>query len=101
MFRRPGQVHARGDDSSHSSSASKSAPTRRLRFTPRGMSRFEAADYIGVSPSLFDIMVGDGRMPGPKLINTRTIWDRLTLDRAFEVLPDRDAANPWDENRTD
>jgi hypothetical protein len=46
-------------------------------------------------------MVRDGRMPGPKLINTRTIWDRLALDRAFEALPDRDAVNPWDENGTE
>jgi hypothetical protein len=65
------------------------APTRELRFLPRGMSRVEAADYIGVSPSLFDTMVKDGRMPGPKLINTRTVWDRFALDRAFEALPDK------------
>jgi len=41
----------------------------------RGLSRIEAAGYVGVSPSLFDLMVQDGRMPGPKLINTRTVWD--------------------------
>ena len=78
-----------------------SAPARELRFPPRGMSRVEAADYVGISPSLFDTMVRDGRMPGPKLINTRTIWDRLALDRAFEALPDRDAVNPWDESGTE
>jgi hypothetical protein len=100
MSRHPGRTHERGDETSHCSGASKSLPTHGLRFTPRGMSRFEAADYIGVSPSLFDIMVRDGRMPGPKLINTRTIWDRFALDRAFEVLPDRDAANPWDADET-
>jgi hypothetical protein len=64
------------------------------------MSRVEAADYIGVSPSLFDTLVRDGRMPDPKLVNTRTIWDRFALDRAFEVLPDRDDANPWDKQDT-
>jgi hypothetical protein len=53
--------------------------------------------YIGVSPSLFDQMVADGRMPGPKVVNSRTIWDRWALDRAFETLPDRDGRNPWDE----
>jgi predicted DNA-binding transcriptional regulator AlpA len=66
-------------------------------YPPRGLSRIEAATYIGVSPSLFDEMVKDGRMPGPKRINSRNVWDRLALDRAFEALPDRDAANPWDE----
>jgi hypothetical protein len=53
-----------------------------LLYPPRGMSRVAAA-YVGVSPSLFDAMVGDGRMPGPKLINTRTVWDRFALDRAW------------------
>jgi predicted DNA-binding transcriptional regulator AlpA len=66
---------------------------------PRGLSRVEAAQYIGVSPSLFDEMVKDGRMPPPKPINTRKVWDRLRLDQAFEALPDIDGAaeNPWDE----
>ena len=31
---------------------------------PRGLSRVQAAEYIGVSPSLFDEMVRDGRMHG-------------------------------------
>src|SRR5438270_13850392 len=44
---------------------------------PRGLSRNQAAGYIGVSPSLFDKMVADGRMPGPKRINKRTVWDRI------------------------
>jgi hypothetical protein len=66
-------------------------------YPPRGMSRAQAALYVGVSPSMFDMMVKDGRMPGPKLINSRTVWDRFALDRAFEALPDRDSSNPWDE----
>jgi hypothetical protein len=53
-----------------------------LLYPPRGMSRVAAA-YVGVSPTLFDAMVGDGRMPGPKLINTRTVWDPFALDRAW------------------
>jgi predicted DNA-binding transcriptional regulator AlpA len=43
---------------------------------PRGLRREEAAAYIGVSPSTFDKMVADGRMPIPKRINARTVWDR-------------------------
>jgi excisionase family DNA binding protein len=68
-------------------------------FPPRGLSRVEAARYIGVSPSLFDEMVKDGRMPAPKPINSRRVWDRLKLDDAFEALPDIEGAaeNPWDE----
>lgn len=55
--------------------------------TARGLSRTAAAEYIGVSPSLFDEMVGDGRMPKPKRINARTVWDVRKLDRAFDALP--------------
>ena len=63
----------------------------------RGLRRPEAARYIGISPSKFDEMVKDGRMPGPKRIDARTVWDRLRLDEAFEALPDSEGGNPWDE----
>jgi predicted DNA-binding transcriptional regulator AlpA len=67
------------------------------RVEPRGLSRAEAAAYVGVSPSMFDIMVKDRRMPQPKRINSRTVWDRRRLDEAFEELPDGIEHNPWDE----
>lgn len=54
---------------------------------PRGLSRTESAAYIGVSPSLFDMMVKDGRMPKPKNINSRTVWDIRRLDKFFDELP--------------
>jgi predicted DNA-binding transcriptional regulator AlpA len=54
----------------------------------RGLSRVESAIYVGVSPTLFDQMVKDGRMPIPKRINGRVVWDLLALDEAFEALPD-------------
>jgi predicted DNA-binding transcriptional regulator AlpA len=68
-------------------------------LSPRGLSRAEAAAYVGISPSLFDMMIKDGRMPGPKRINSRVVWDRIKLDLAFDALPDDDASllNPWDE----
>jgi predicted DNA-binding transcriptional regulator AlpA len=66
--------------------------TESYAYPPRGLSREEAARWIGISPSLFDLMVKDGRMPGPKLINSRVVWDRYRLDAAIEALPDRDEA---------
>ena len=61
----------------------------RIRPIPRrGLSRVESAIYVGVSPTLFDQMVKDGRMPIPKRINGRVVWDLLALDEAFEALPD-------------
>ncbi|WP_298936883.1 hypothetical protein [uncultured Ruegeria sp.] len=70
-----------------------------IPFMPRGLSRREAAYYVGVSPSFFDDLVKDGRMPAPKRINSRVLWDRMTLDDAFDALPDVDSqtVNPWDE----
>ncbi len=68
-------------------------------LAPRGLSRVQSAAYVGVSPSLFDAMVNDGRMPKPKRINARTVWDRVRLDNAFASLPDGDEANPWDADR--
>jgi predicted DNA-binding transcriptional regulator AlpA len=70
-----------------------------LAIEPRGLSRVTAAAYIGVSPALFDEMVSDGRMPSPKRVNSRTVWDRKRLDEAFEALRDKASRNPWDEER--
>lgn len=57
-----------------------------LLYPPRGMSREEAARYIGVGQTLFDEMVSDGRMPKGKRINSRVVWDRVQLDAAFTDL---------------
>lgn len=67
-----------------------------LSCPPRGLARGAAAEYIGVSVSKFDEMVGDGRMPTAKGIDRRKVWDRLELDEAFSALPTEDDANPWD-----
>jgi hypothetical protein len=66
---------------------------------PRGLSREQAAGYVGVGVSKFDEMVADGRMPGPKEIDRRKVWDRRGLDAAFDNLPSSDAENPWDKKR--
>lgn len=60
-----------------------------IAYPPRGLSRAEAARYIGIGTTLFDQMVLDGRMPRPKVINSRTVWDRLQLDAAFNDIPHR------------
>lgn len=63
---------------------------------PRGLSRELAAAYLGVGVTKFDEMVADGRMPGPKLVDRRKLWDRYALDAAFEELPSETAPNEWD-----
>ncbi|MDX8500227.1 hypothetical protein RFM99_17605 [Mesorhizobium sp. VK4C] len=61
-----------------------------ISYPPRGLSREESARYVGVGSTLFDEMVADGRMPKPKRINSRAVWDRVALDIAFTSLPDKD-----------
>ncbi len=68
------------------------------RSEPRGLSRVDAAAYVGVGVTKFDEMVGDGRMPRPKRIDGRVVWDRRALDDAFEALPETsETINPWDD----
>ena len=64
----------------------------------RGLSRAEAAEYIGIGMTKFDALVQDGRMPKPKRIDGRTVWDRIAVDRAFDELDAEDQSNqnPWD-----
>lgn len=66
------------------------------QILPRGMSRPESAAYIGVGVCLWDEMVADGRMPQPKEINKRIVWDRWEVDTAFSNLPNRTQEGVWD-----
>ncbi len=62
----------------------------------RGLSRPEAAMYIGISTSKFDQLVHDGRMPRPIFLDGRRLWDLRRLDFAFDALDN----DPLDESWT-
>ncbi|MEQ8445762.1 MAG: hypothetical protein RIB57_07755 [Pelagibacterium sp.] len=74
--------------------ANDNAPRRQdilpRSLPPIGLSREGAAAYIDVSPTKFDQMVADGRMPKPKKIDARRVWDRSKIERAFAALPGDD-----------
>jgi hypothetical protein len=54
--------------------------------------------YIGISPSKFDELVADGRMPAPVRIDSRNVWDIRRLDLAFDTLAMEDTArNSWED----
>jgi hypothetical protein len=55
--------------------------------TARGLSRIDAAVYIGISPTKFDELRKAGRVSPPRLIDSRLVWDRHDLDRDFEAFP--------------
>jgi hypothetical protein len=63
----------------------------------RGLSRVEAAMYIGISPSKFDELRKDGRVGPARLIDGRKVWDVRDLDLAFEALPmeTNEATEDW------
>jgi predicted DNA-binding transcriptional regulator AlpA len=82
-------------------------------LTPRGLSRAQAAEYVGVSPNTFDQMVSEGTLPSAIDLpsHRRKIWDKLALDAVLNRLGGYDAAeahhtptpftvdspNEWDE----
>ncbi|MCO6178831.1 AlpA family transcriptional regulator [Ciceribacter sp. RN22] len=67
-----------------------------IAYAPRGLCREEAARYVGVGTTKFDELVAARRMPKPKRIDGRTVWDRVALDAAFSDLPD-DGVNRIDQ----
>lgn len=75
--------------------SARRSSTLPLSLPPRGLSRVQAAEYIGVSPSTFDKMVAEGEMPAPKRIRGRVVWDRKQVDCMFDAFDDG-GENPWD-----
>ena len=54
----------------------------------RGLSRTEAAAYIGISPSKFDELRKANRLPLPKVLDGRLIFTIDRLDEFLDALPD-------------
>lgn len=65
---------------------------------PLGLRREAAAEFVSLSPSKFDSLVADGRMPKPMHIDGVTCWDVEQLRIAWQQIRDQGTgeANPWD-----
>jgi predicted DNA-binding transcriptional regulator AlpA len=57
-----------------------------IDFAPRGLSADEAARYIGVGLTMFDELVAARKMPRPKRVGSRVVYDRFEVDAAFSDL---------------
>lgn len=57
---------------------------------PIGLSREEAAVFVGISATLFDRAVSDGLMPQPRKLFGRLVWDADEILAAFRRLPHKD-----------
>jgi hypothetical protein len=71
-----------------------------IRPVPRrGLSRDEAAIYVGVGATLFDRLVADGRMPAPFRIDGRKLWDVRKIDLSFDELSHQDTVkqSSWED----
>jgi predicted DNA-binding transcriptional regulator AlpA len=63
-----------------------------------GLGEIEAAAAIGVSASKFRLLVKEGRMPRPRRIDNRSVWDVDELRAAFKALPhegEAEGSNTW------
>jgi predicted DNA-binding transcriptional regulator AlpA len=60
---------------------------------PRGLSRAHAALYVGISPTLFDRAVVEGKLPKPFRLFGRVMWDLRKLDHAITELDAEDVAD--------
>jgi predicted DNA-binding transcriptional regulator AlpA len=67
--------------------AARARALARTGHAARGLSEPAAAHYIGVSESTFRELVTIGRMPTPRQIGARLLWDIHDLDAAFDALP--------------
>lgn len=69
-----------------------------LPLMPRLVARAMAASYVGIGVTKFDELVKAGRLPRPKKIDARRLWDVRELDAAVDDLPvdGEPAQNPWD-----
>lgn len=55
-------------------------------IAPRGLSREEAAAYVGLSPSAFADQVAARALPQAIKWGRRAVWDRRALDVALDRL---------------
>ncbi|MGY4618569.1 putative DNA-binding transcriptional regulator AlpA [Bradyrhizobium sp. USDA 4472] len=73
------------------------------QLAPRLIGREAAAAYVNLSPTVFDRLVSDGRMPKPRQLTAhRKAWDVRELDVAVDNLPkegesEGDADDGWDD----
>lgn len=69
-------------------------PIERLAYR-----RTEVAAALGISPTKFDELVKDGRMPRPVRVDSCVLWDAAQVRAYWEALAD--GQDPVDKNEWD
>lgn len=62
-------------------------PLREATAPRRGLSRLEAAVYVGFAITKFSELVKANRMPPPRVVDGLQVWDKRELDIYFDALP--------------
>lgn len=62
----------------------------------RGFPCALAADYLGISPSKFRQLVAAKKIPAPRLIDSKRVWDKYDLDDFFDNLPRDGESTGWE-----
>ena len=89
------------DDDAPAAQASGGVPTARLLAVSRpvvrrGLTRLEAATYLGISPSKFDELRKANRIAPPKVLDGRLIFTVERLDEFLDSLPDENQTSNED-----
>ena len=69
---------------------------------PIAVGREGAAALLSIAPSTFDDLVAKGRMPQPREIGRRVLWDTDEIRDYFRRIPRRGQrweGNTWDDFR--
>jgi hypothetical protein len=70
-------------------------------IVPYAVGKQAAAALISISAGFFDKLVGDGRMPEPRELDGRVLWDSEEVKAAWRAIPKRGQAarrNSFDED---
>lgn len=70
-------------------------------YTPRLLSREQAAAYVGLSPEAFlkEVMAGTFPHPFPLRRTRRRLWDKAELDRILDARLKTGETGDWNERK--
>lgn len=74
------------------------ASLRELSIPRFALRRAEVAASLAISPSLFDIWIGKGRMPKGRKIDGVVLWDAEEVRTAWHRIVDHDASSDDDDD---
>lgn len=79
--------------------ASQTAATVIRPQPQQALSSAEAAYFVGLGETFFRSLVAQGKMPRPRVIGSRKLWDVDELAASFKALPKdgESQSGSWDD----